>query len=309
MVAGDRPPAVAYGPSSKAASSESRLNASQVLPVEVSSPASKTAVGAGRVARPRAPRGPCRCCRAGRRPAATTVSPSSRLPELEVGGRVGGVAVEDPALVVGVDRALDQPPGLAAWSRRPGPRRPSSSLGHGDRRGRGTSASDCHSPLAVERAPRRRPRAAHRTTPMTTSDSTQRRPPASAGRGASELAPPVPAHEQPDHDRHQRRAPRRAPRRRRPCRRATSRTSATLALRLAGDERVALAPARRCWRRRSCPARRRAPTRRPRVGPAGRAAPGRCAARRARTRSGRSTASWLASTIVAAAAQEDHEPR
>ncbi len=36
-----------------------------------------------------------------------------RLPQVEVGGRLGGVAVEGLALLVGVDRALDQPPGLA----------------------------------------------------------------------------------------------------------------------------------------------------------------------------------------------------
>ena len=36
-----------------------------------------------------------------------------RLPQVEVGGRLGGVAVEGLAVLVGADRALDQPPGLA----------------------------------------------------------------------------------------------------------------------------------------------------------------------------------------------------
>ena len=43
---------------------------------------------------------------------ATTVSPLPRLPQVEAGRLLGSGAVELLALVVGVDRALDQPPGL-----------------------------------------------------------------------------------------------------------------------------------------------------------------------------------------------------
>ena len=84
-----------------------------VLPVEVSSPASKTASAPAASATARATAVHADVVVPVGRRGATTVSPSSRLAQVEVGGRLGGVAVEDLALVVGADGALDQPPGLA----------------------------------------------------------------------------------------------------------------------------------------------------------------------------------------------------
>ena len=82
-----------------------------------------------------------------------------RLAQLEVGGRLGGVAVEGLALVVGPDRALDQPPGLArgdvAADLDPVQLLGQGHVGAEERRERLPLL------LAVERAPRRRPGLGH----------------------------------------------------------------------------------------------------------------------------------------------------
>ena len=93
-------------------STESRLNASQVLPGR--------RCRRRRRRRPSAPAAsptaratwsmPMLSCRSAT--SRTTVSSSSGSRRSRVGGRLGGVAVERLALVVGRDRALDQPPRL-----------------------------------------------------------------------------------------------------------------------------------------------------------------------------------------------------
>ena len=183
-----------------------------------------------------------------------------RLAQVEVGGRLGGVAVERLALVVGADRALDQPPGLAG-----GDVAADLDLGRAPRgaarRGRGTSASGCHSSSLSRRLLVVAPRLAT-TTPTTTERQHQRRRPARLRGRAKSALPPLPADQQPDHDRHQRQRARRGPASRRPGRRAPP-GPGPRALGLAGDQRVAVDQRRRCSARRSCRAVTETPTRWP----------------------------------------------
>ena len=129
-------------------------------------------------------------------------------PQVELGGRPRRRRGRTYWLfVVGVDRALDQPSGLAGGDvaadldARRAPRAPA-------RRGRGTPASGTHSSPAAEGRRRRRatagPAPASTTPDATTTTTIAARAPQPGG----ELAAPVPADQHPDHAAARRRGPR-----------------------------------------------------------------------------------------------------
>ena len=157
------------------------------------------------------------------------------------------------------------------------------------------SASGCHSSLAVERSPRRPPTAGRPATPTSAERGEQRDGPRRLRAPREQRPAPLPADQQPDHDRHQRQ-------RAAADQRVDDEVGEHLpdprlgALRLAGDQRVAVDQHRRCWARRSCRAGSRRRPARP-TAPARRAAPDRCSSTTWPDRSGRSTASWLASVV------------
>ena len=111
------------------------------------------------VARSRARPRPCRCCRGGRRPGRRR-SRRRRAAAARGRRRPPRPRVEHLALVVGVDRALDQPPRSEGGRRRCGPRRPATSLGHRRRPGRGSRP-------ATSRPARRPPVGSRRATAAT----------------------------------------------------------------------------------------------------------------------------------------------
>ena len=283
-------------------SSESSENASQLLPVEVSSPASKHRARPAGV-----PDG------AGDGVHADVVVAVGdqghhrlvlrRLAQLEAGGPRGGVGIERLALVVGVHRAPHQPPGLrgghvAAHLEPAAPRRAAAPRARGTRPATSTSW-----PIARRRRPRSTAATARaRAGRPAPSAST----PAPAGRaGAARAGAAGPAATRPGSA-----AARRRRRAARPQRQLAQRALdlGDLALGLAGDVGVAPRRAPAVDARRSCPARcRRRPGDRTARRTSGSTGP--VSRRPARRACGSSTASWLATTTVAAAGQEQHGAR